>query len=392
MWYTNPLNSTASKNMKRIAILGSTGSIGKNALHIARHLGDEVQVIALAAHSNIDLLEEQARDFHPDLVAVYDESMALELQKRMPHQKIVAGMDGLKAVAAHSDVDFVVSAISGTIGLVPTLAAIQAGKDVGLANKESLVSGGALVMALVKEKGVRLIPIDSEHSAIFQCLNGEKRESVRRIILTASGGPFRSFSDEQMSRITVDDALRHPTWNMGKKVTIDSSTLMNKGLEMIEARWLFDLPVSKIEVVIHPQSIIHSMVEFADLSILAQMGEPNMKTPIQYAMTYPDRYPGLLKPFDFVKNSKLEFYAPDMEKFRCLALAFDAIEEGGSLPCYMNGANEVLVQRFINREIGWREIGTKLERLMTRHSIKQIASLDSILAVDALARQEAQES
>lgn len=378
--------------MKRIAILGSTGSIGKNALQIARHLRDKVQVIAIAAHSNIDLLEEQARDFHPDLVAVYDESMALELQKRLPRQKIVAGMEGLKAVAAHPAVDFVVSAISGTIGLVPTITAIQAGKDVGLANKESLVSGGALVMSLVKEKGIRLIPIDSEHSAIFQCLNGEKREAIRRVILTASGGPFRSFSDEQIERITVDDALCHPTWNMGKKVTIDSSTLMNKGLEMIEARWLFDLPVSKIEVVVHPQSIIHSMVEFDDLSILAQMGEPNMKTPIQYAMTYPDRYPGLLKPFDFVKNSKLEFYAPNMDKFRCLALAFDAIEEGDSLPCYMNGANEVLVQRFINGEISWRDIGTKLERLMTRHSTKKIASLDSILAVDALARQEAQES
>lgn len=378
--------------MKRIALLGSTGSIGQNALQIARHLGDKFRVVALAAHSNIDLLETQIRDFHPDLVAVYDEGKALELQKRMPKQRIVAGMEGLKAVATHTNADFVVSAIVGTIGLVPTVAAIQAGKDVGLANKESLVSGGALVMSLVKEKGVQLIPIDSEHSAIYQCLNGENRRSIRRIIITASGGPFRTYSDEQLRGITVDDALRHPTWNMGKKITIDSSTLMNKGLEVIEAHWLFGVPLSKIEVVVHPQSIIHSMVEFDDLSILAQMGEPNMKTPIQYAMTYPDRYPGLLKPFDFTKNSKLEFFVPDTQRFRCLALAYQSIQTGGSLPCYMNAANEVLVQRFISRDIGWKEIATKLESLMLRHSTQTMTSMDSVLAVDALARQEAQES
>lgn len=377
--------------MKRIAVLGSTGSIGKNALQIARHLKDRIQVVAIAAHSNIDLLEEQARDFCPDLIGVYDKAKAAELQKRLPQQKIVAGVEGLNAVASHSAANFVISAISGTLGLVPTLTAIQAGKDIGLANKESLVSGGSLVMSLAKENNIRLIPIDSEHSAIFQCLNGEKNSPIRRVILTASGGPFRSFSAAQLDRVTVNEALRHPTWNMGKKVTIDSSTLMNKGLELIEARWLFDLPISKIEVIIHPQSIIHSMVEFDDLSILAQMGEPNMKTPIQYAMTYPDRCPSLLEPFDFMRNSKLEFYAPDTDRFRCLALAIAAITEGDSLPCYMNAANEVLVQRFLDKDIGWKEIGTKLESLMMKHATQKIASQDAILAIDALARQEAQE-
>lgn len=378
--------------MKRIALLGSTGSIGDNALQIARHLGDKIQVTALAVRSNIESLERQIREFKPEIVAVYDKEQALELQKRLPNQKIVAGMDGLKAVAAYENADLVISAISGTIGLVPTVAAIEAGKDVGLANKESLVSGGALVMSLVKEKGIRLIPIDSEHSAIFQCLNGEKRQAVSRIILTSSGGPFRTFSDQQLDAVSVNDALRHPTWTMGPKVTIDSSTLMNKGLEVIEAHWLFDMPTSKIDVVIHPQSIIHSMVEFVDQSILAQMGEPTMKTPIQYAMTYPDRLPGLLKPFDFIKNGKLEFFQPDKAKFLCLSLAYQAIEAGGSLPCYMNAANEVLVQRFLDREIGWKDISTKLSALMERHSIQKIVSLDTVLAVDSLARQEAQES
>jgi len=378
--------------MKRIAILGSTGSIGENSLNIARHLKDKFQVTALAAKANIDVLEQQIREFKPELVAVYDKEQAHALQRRLPNQQLVAGMEGLEAVASYKNADLVVSAIVGTTGLIPTLSAIRAGKDVGLANKESLVSGGALVMSLVKEKGVNLIPIDSEHSAIFQCLNGEKTADVRRIILTSSGGPFRLFSDQQLNTASVNDALRHPTWRMGPKVTIDSSTLMNKGLEIIEAHWLFNLPISKIEVVIHPQSIIHSMVEFVDYSILAQMGEPNMKTPIQYAMTYPERYPGLLQPFDFIKNSKLEFFQPDKQRFRCLDLAYQAIATGGSLPCYMNAANEVLVHRFLNQTIAWKDIATKLESLMLRHPVQKIVSLESVLAIDSLARQEAQES
>jgi 1-deoxy-D-xylulose-5-phosphate reductoisomerase len=269
------------------------------------------------------------------------------------------------------------------------MAAIEAGKDIALANKESLVSGGALVMNAVKDRGVSLLPIDSEHSAIFQCLNGESKARVSRLILTSSGGPFRNFSLEQLQAATVDQALCHPTWNMGAKVTIDSSTLMNKGLEVVEAHWLFDMPLEKIDVVIHPQSIIHSMVEFVDGAIMAQMGEPTMIVPIQYAITYPDRPPGLIKPFDFVKNHTLQFFTPDTDRFRCLRLAYESIRHGKSLPCYMNAANEVLVNRCLEKQIAWYEIPTKLEELMVRHSLQNVSSLDDILAVDHEARHEA---
>lgn len=377
--------------MKQIAILGSTGSIGRNALNIARHLKKRFRVVALAARDNIDLLEQQAREFQPLIIGVFNPEKARELQKRLPGQRILAGMDGLKAVAACSEADMVISAIAGTMGLQPTIEAILAGKDIGLANKEALVSGGSLVMRLAKEKGVQLIPIDSEHSAIFQCLNGEKKSTVHRIILTSSGGPFRTWSKEQIDHVTVEQALNHPTWRMGPKVTIDSSTLMNKGLEVIEAHWLFNIELDKIEVIIHPQSIIHSLVEFNDYSMLAQMGVPNMIVPIQYAMTYPDRYPGLLSPFDFLKNSKLEFFKPDLNNFRCLALAYEAIRKGGSLPCYMNAANEVLVERFLAGKISWREIGNQLEYLMSQHSVQSVDTLEDILAVDTLAREDAAE-
>lgn len=377
--------------MKNISVLGSTGSIGQNVLKVAHHLKDQIRVVALAAKENIDLLENQAEQFRPLIIGVYCEKKAKELQKRLPKQKIVAGMEGLCAVASLSEANMVVSAIAGTLGLRPTVAAIKAKKDVALANKEALVSGGALVMHLVKENEVALLPIDSEHSAIFQCLNGEKKESVRRIIITASGGPFRTFTPDQLSRITVEQALHHPTWKMGPKITIDSSTLMNKGLEVIEAHWLFGISVDQIEVVVHPQSIIHSMVEFNDFSILAQMGIPNMIVPIQYAMTYPERCTGLLAPFDFMAHSKLEFMKPDLQSFRCLALAFEAIRRGGSLPCYMNAANEILVGRFLAKKIGWREIGESLERLMERHHSRPIHNVDDILAIDDEARREAQE-
>lgn len=376
--------------MKRIALLGSTGSIGQSTLKVARHLGSHhIQVLALAAHSNIDLLEEQAREFHPELIAVYDKSKALELQKRLPNQNILAGMEGVVAAATYSSANFVVSALTGTLGLIPTVAAIRAGKDVGLANKESLVSGGALVMGLVKEKKVRLLPIDSEHSAIFQCLNGEKESAIHRLILTASGGPFRNYSPDQLQQVTVEQALNHPTWSMGKKVTLDSSTLMNKGLEVIEAHWLFNLPLDKIEVVIHPQSILHSMVEFVDGSMKAQMSEPSMIVPIQYALTYPNRKPGLLNPFDFIKNGTLQFFSPDFERFRCLRLAYDAAKAGGSLPCYLNAANEVLGNRFIQKEFNWIEIGRKLETLIDRQVVNPIHSLEDVLGIDEQARKEA---
>lgn len=376
--------------MKRISVLGSTGSIGQNVLKVAQHLGRErIQVKALAAKSNIDILEQQAHAFHPEIIAVYDLDKAHALQKKLPHIPILGGMEGLEAVAAYENSNFVVSAIAGTLGLQPTLAAIHAGKDVALANKEALISGGALVMSLVKKKKINLIPIDSEHSAIFQCLNGESRKTIDRLILTASGGPFRSHTCAQLDGITVEEALQHPNWTMGPKVTIDSSTLMNKGLEVIEAHWLFDVPLHNIDVVIHPQSIIHSMVEFVDGSILAQMGIPSMIVPIQYALTYPERFPGLMKRFDFLKNHTLQFQLPDTSKFRCLSLAYEALRQGGTMPCYMNAVNEVLVGRFLNKEIAWRDIGKRLETLMSRHQVAQVDSFNTIIAVDTLARAEA---
>ena len=308
---------------------------------------------------------------------------------RLPEMEIVAGMEGLKAVASYDQADLVVSAIAGTLGSVPTVSAIEAKKTIGLANKESLVSGGQLLLSLAAQNNVRILPIDSEHSAIFQCIQGENPGNIRRIILTASGGPFRNLSKEELSKVTIDQALCHPTWKMGPKITVDCSTLMNKGLEVIEAHWLFATPLEKIEVIIHPESIIHSMVEFVDGSIKAQMSEPTMLIPIQYALTYPHRLAGIQKPFDFVKNKTMQFFEPDVDKFRCLKLAFEAVKRGGSLPCYMNAANEILVDRFINKEISWLDIGTKLEDLMSSHSIRQLHTLEDVLEVDQQARQEA---
>ena len=376
--------------MRYLAILGSTGSIGKNCLAVARHLGPEaIKIVALAARHNIDLLEQQALEFHPQLVAVYDHDQARELQRRIPHIPVIAGMEGLEAVAVHAQANLVISAISGAIGLVPTIAAIQAGKNIGFANKEVLVSGGEIVMSLVRKHGIDLIPIDSELTAIFQCLKGEGAKVVQRLLITASGGPFRNFTADQLEQVTVDHALNHPNYRMGPKVTIDSSTLMNKGLEMIESHWLFQVPLEKIEVIVHPQQIIHSMVEFIDNSMLAQMGAPDMLVPIQYALTYPQRYAGSLVPFDFLKYHTLQFLIPDMDKFRCLKLAYEAVRSGGSMPCFMNAANAVLVHRFLNREIAWKEIATTLENLMSRHAVKPVKSLQDVLAVDQMARQEA---
>lgn len=376
--------------MKKLAILGSTGSIGKNCLQVARHLGkDAVKIVALAARSNVDLLEQQAKEFRPKLIAVYEEREAITLQKRIPHIPILAGLDGLNAVAQHAEANQVISSISGAIGLIPTITAIQAGKNIGFANKEVLVSGGELVTSLVKKHGIELIPIDSELTAIFQCLKGESSKTVQRILITASGGPFRNFSEDQLEQVSVEQALNHPNYRMGPKVTIDSSTLMNKGLEMIEAHWLFRVPLEKIEIIVHPQQIIHGMVEFTDNSILAHLCDPDMLVPIQYAITYPDRYPGSLAPFNFFKNNTLQFYSPNMDKFRCLKLAYEAIKVGGSMPCYMNAANEVLVNRFLNKEIAWHAIAYHLENLMTSHLAMPINSLDEILSIDRIARREA---
>jgi 1-deoxy-D-xylulose-5-phosphate reductoisomerase len=378
--------------MKVLSILGSTGSIGQNCLKVAKHLGPEkVRIAALAAGNNIDLLEAQAREFQPALVALYDENKALELQRKLPGTSVLGGMEGLQAVAELEHSNLVISAMSGAIGIAPTLAAIRAGKDIGFANKEVLVAGGELVMSLVNAFGIELIPIDSELTALFQCLKGDSSKQVARLLITASGGPFRNHSAAQLEKVTAEEALAHPNYRMGPKVTIDSSTLMNKGLEMIEAHWLFQLPAEKIEIIVHPQQIIHGMVEFIDNSMLAQLCEPDMLVPIQYVLTYPERKNGCLKPFDFIKNSVWHFSLPDLNKFRCLRLAYEAIRVGGSLPCYMNAANEVLVHRFLRKELPWHRIASSLEELMARHSVSPIRSFEDLLAVDANARAEAKE-
>jgi 1-deoxy-D-xylulose-5-phosphate reductoisomerase len=370
--------------MKRIAILGSTGSIGCSTLDVAKHLG--YQVYGIAAHSNIDLLEEQALALNPNCIAVFDETKARELRSRLPEFKIVSGMEGLIEVATLPEVDFLVSAIVGAMGILPTLKGIEAGKTIGLANKEVLIAAGELIMGAAKKQNVEIIPIDSEHSAIFQCLQGECPSGIRKLILTASGGPFLTASEKELEEITPTSALKHPTWSMGKKITIDSSTLMNKGLEVIEAKFLFNVPLEKIDVIIHPQSIVHSLVEFVDGSLLSQMGEHDMKIPIQYAMTYPKREKGIVPCFDFMKYSKLEFFTPEWEKFPCLGLAFEAAKEGGTLPCFMNAANEVLVHRFLEGKIDWIEIGKKLETLMGAHNTQPQENLNVLFEVDEMAR------
>ncbi|MCH9609287.1 MAG: 1-deoxy-D-xylulose 5-phosphate reductoisomerase [Chlamydiales bacterium] len=369
----------------KIALLGSTGSIGKTTLRVADHLGYEV--VALAAHSNDTLLGEQITRFKPKIVALYDSAAAARVRNRFPSLQVLEGEEGMEEIASFEEASYVIMAIVGMAALRPTLAAILAGKTIGLANKEVLVSAGELVTTLAKEKNVPLIPIDSEHSAIFQCLQKMEKSAVRRIILTASGGPFRNYSEKQLASITKKEALSHPTWNMGPKVTIDSSTLMNKGLEMIEAYWLFKhLP----EVVVHPQSLVHSFVEAIDGSIFAQISEPDMSFPIQYALTYPKRAPGLFPPFDFTKNSRFEFYSPDVEKFPALTFAKEALKLGKSLPCYLNAANEILVAKFLQEKIGWLEIGRKLEYLLESHQPIEVKTLENVLAVDAMAREEAE--
>lgn len=375
--------------MKRWVILGSTGSIGRNALEVVDHLKEELKVVGLAAKSNIDLLEQQARRFSPEYLAVSDLDQASILQKRLPHIPVLGGMEGVCALAALSQADGVLSALSGAAGILPTIAAIEAGKVIGLANKEALVAAGEYIIPLAKQKGVTLIPVDSEHNAIFQCLHREIPAAVRRIILTSSGGPFRNWDEDQLKLVNVELALKHPNFAMGPKVTIDSSTLMNKGLEVIEAYWLFELGLNQIEVLIHPQQKIHGLVEFIDGSILAQMCEPDMRVPIQYAMTFPKRSSGLLKPFSFGAGASWDFHPPRGEVFRCLNLAYEALSVGGTMPCFMNAANEVLVHRFLNKEIAWLDIGQKLEALMVRHDRGEARALSAILETDALAREMA---
>ena len=356
-----------SQNLKHIAILGSTGSIGRNCLSVIHNLTDRFSIAYLTTNTNIELLQNQIAHFHPRGVVVLDEMKAAALQSEVGDTvEVLAGREGLMEIVRRDDVDLVINSIVGFAGLKPTIEAIKHRKHIALANKETLVVAGELVTSLVKEYGVNLVPIDSEHSAILQCLVGEDRNSVSRIILTASGGPLLNTPKDAFASITVEQALNHPNWKMGNKITIDSATLMNKGLEVIEAHWLFGIPTDRIDVVIHPQSIIHSMVEFVDGSIKAQLGVPDMKLPIQYALTYPERCPMSISRVDFPKLQSMTFFTPDRNKFRCLQLAYDAMALGGTAPAIMNAANEVAVQAFLEKKITFCRIPELIEQALAK--------------------------
>ena len=369
--------------MKKIAILGSTGSIGTQTLEVARNNGD-LEIVSLAAGSNIKKLEEQIREFRPKTAALWSEEKAKELRAavRDLDVRVVSGMDGLIEVCTAPEAEIVVTAIVGMIGIVPTIAAMKAGKDIALANKETLVTAGHIIIPLAKETGVKILPVDSEHSAIFQCLNGEDRGALHKILLTASGGPFRGKKREELQGIQVEDALKHPNWAMGRKITIDSSTLVNKGLEMMEARWLFGVEPKDIQIVVQPKSIIHSMVEFVDGAVIAQLGTPDMKLPIQYALYYPERryLPG--ERLDFGTLTQITFEKPDMETFTGLKLAFDAAAAGGSMPTVYNAANEKAVALFLDRKIGWLSIPEIIEASMRAHPVIPNPSVEEILETE----------
>lgn len=370
--------------MKKIAILGSTGSIGTQTLDIVRNNSD-LQVVSLAAGSNTDLMEKQIREFLPKTVVMWSEAAAANLKLKIAdlNVKVLSGMDGLLEIAVMEEMEVLVTAIVGMIGIKPTIAAIEAGKTIALANKETLVTAGHIIMPLAAEKQVPILPVDSEHSAIFQSMHGEKKERVSKILLTASGGPFRGKKREDLLHITVEDALKHPNWSMGKKITVDSATLVNKGLEVIEAKWLFEIPPEKIQVIVHPQSIIHSMVEYADGGIMAQLGLPDMKLPIQYALFYPDRRPMEGKRVDFFELSSITFEEPDTETFRGLSMAYEAIRTGGSMPTVYNAANEKAVSLFLNRKIKFLEIYDLIQGAMEHHKVTALPSVEEILGAEA---------
>ena len=380
--------------MKKVAILGSTGSIGTQSLDVIRRFPDKFKVVSMTCGKNTELFRKQLREFRPDIAVTAEkedaETLKKELSPELLETEFWSGEEGLIAAATLSEADIVLNSLMGMRGLVPTYHAIEAGKDIALANKETLVAGGELVMNLVREKKVKLLPVDSEHSAIFQCLEGNRGKTIKRILLTASGGPFRGYTYEQLKGVTAAQALKHPNWSMGRKITIDSATMMNKGLEVIEARWLFDVPSEDIQVLVHPQSIVHSAVEFEDTSILAQLGLPDMRVPISVALGYPERLDFGAKSLDFFSDFKaLTFEKPDMEVFRCLKLAFDALKEGGSYTAYMNGANEILVERFLCGEISFTDIGEKLEKLLENHDPIYNFSLDNVVETDRLSREDA---
>ena len=370
--------------MKKIGILGSTGSIGTQTLDIVRKEKD-LEVVSLAAGSNVPLLEAQIREFQPKIAALWEEKAADDLRGRVRDLpvRIVSGMEGLLEVSTAEEMEVLVTGIVGMIGIRPTIAAIEAGKDIALANKETLVTAGHIIMPLAKSKGVSILPVDSEHSAIFQSMHGENRARVEKILLTASGGPFRGKRKEELADMTVEDALKHPNWSMGKKVTIDSASLCNKGLEVMEARWLFDVALSQIEVVVHPQSILHSAVQYADGGIMGQMGVPDMKLPIQYALFYPDRHPMEIGRVDLCKLRSLTFDKPDTDTFRGLALAYRAAERGGSLPTVFNAANEKAVALFLDKKIRFLEIPELIGAAMDAHQVTENPTVDEILAAEA---------
>ncbi|SHO50267.1 1-deoxy-D-xylulose-5-phosphate reductoisomerase [Anaerocolumna xylanovorans] len=369
--------------MKYISILGSTGSIGTQTLEIVRENTD-IKIVALAAGSNISLLEAQIREFKPALAAVYDKEKAKELavKVRDTDTAVMSGMEGLIVCSTDIHTDIVVTALVGMIGIIPTVEAIKAGKDIALANKETLVTAGHIIMPLAKERQVRILPVDSEHSAIFQALNGEGKNEIERIILTASGGPFRGKKRKELENIKVEDALKHPNWSMGRKITIDSSTMVNKGLEVMEAKWLFDVDLEKIQVVIQPQSIIHSAVEYMDGSVIAQMGMPDMKLPIQYALYYPERRGLKGERIDFFKLGRLDFFEPDYETFEGLKLAYEAAKMGGSVPTVFNAANEYAVAKFLDRKISYLEITDLIKTAIDMHRYRENPSVAEILEVE----------
>lgn len=374
--------------MQKIAVLGSSGSIGVNTLEVARHLQGRFKVTALSVNSRIDILEAQIAEFKPESVCVVDRSAAAELKAKIdPSIRVLSGEEGLITLAAETEYDVFVGAMVGFSGLAPTIEAIRKGKRIALANKETLVVAGELIKEHCAEYDAEMIPVDSEHSAIFQCLIGEHVREINRIILTASGGPFFRFTKEELEKVTVEQALKHPTWKMGSKITIDSATLMNKGLELIEARWLFNLGADKLDVVIHPQSVIHSMIEFNDGSVKAQLSVPDMKLPIQYALTYPERVEAPWVKNNFPAIGTLNFYEPDRDKFECLGIAYDALDAGGTAPCIANAANEVAVQKFLNREIGFADIPRLIRKCLDGIENHAVADLPTVFETDRKTRE-----
>ena len=376
--------------MKKISILGSTGSIGTQTLDVIRKNPSDFEAVAISANSNVKMILEQIEEFKPKYAVMYEESKAEELKSLLPkgcETEVLSGMEGLKKISSLDEIDVVLTAVVGMIGLVPTMCAIESKKDIALANKETLVTAGELVMKSAKENGVKILPVDSEHSAVFQSLNGENKRDVEKIILTASGGPFRGKKKEDLINITKNEALKHPNWDMGRKISIDSSTLMNKGLEVIEAKWLFGVEAEDIDVVVHPQSIVHSMVQYRDSSVIAQLGCPDMRLPIQYALTYPDRMETDFERLDFRKASQLTFEEPDLETFPCLKLAYECLKAGGTYCAVLNAANEIVVNEFLEDRIGFYDIPKYIKMALDAHESIENATLEQILKIDLETRE-----